>query len=178
MSSDSIEDRVRLVMSLATHSHRKFKQLEEWTGIGSDRWSAVSLGRQRPTAEMIETLCARFPEMTLWIATGRTDSENRQWNVHTALARRETDLFKVLKKQPVELTDADRLVLSSAHSLADGLSDSERKFARDMRAHIVALEDPGATIDRFESPIPSDGGLSVRRPAKKVGKTKIAHRGT
>ena len=174
MSSDSIEDRIRSVMNLAADSHRRFKQLEEWTAIGSDRWSAVSLGRQRPTAEMIEALCSRFPEMTLWIATGRTDPENRQWDVHTTLARRETDLFKVLKKQPVELTASDRLVLSSAHSLADGLNDSERKFARDMRADMGALEDPAVTIDRLESPLPPDGRSGIARPARKAAKTKTS----
>ncbi len=174
MSSDSIEDRIRLVMSLAAHSHRRFKQLEEWTAISSDRWSAVSLGRQRPTAEMIEALCSRFPEMTLWIATGRTDPENRQWDVHTTLARRETDLFKVLNKQPVELTVSDRLVLSSARFLADGLNDSERKFASDMRADMSALEDPAVTINRLESPLPRDGRPGIARPIRGATKTKIA----
>jgi hypothetical protein len=68
----SIDDRIRLFMNAVPDQARKFKQLEEWTGIPSDRWSAVSLGRQRPTTAMVEALCKEFQSLAMWITTGRS----------------------------------------------------------------------------------------------------------
>lgn len=128
-------------MELTTSKQRKFKQLEEWTGVASDRWSALSLGRQRPTAEMIEGLCKHFPELALWITTGTTDPENRQWDVETAQARRERSITKILKMKPEEISREDELVMMSEWKLASGLDDTERKFAKLLLLEIVSLNE-------------------------------------
>lgn len=73
--STSLTERALTLMAHVTNKQRKFKQLEEVTAIPADRWSALSLGRQRPTAEMIEALARAWPEHAFWLVTGMTDNE-------------------------------------------------------------------------------------------------------
>lgn len=75
MSTNTLANRMLEVIQAMTGSKRRFKELEELTGIPSDRWSAFSLGRQRPTAEMIESVCKEWPQFAFWIAIGITDPE-------------------------------------------------------------------------------------------------------
>ena len=76
MSTKNLADRMLVVIQAKTESKRRFKEMEELTGIPSDRWSAFSLGRQRPTAEMIEAVCKAWPQYAFWISLGITDPEN------------------------------------------------------------------------------------------------------
>ena len=152
-------------MELAAPKQRRFKQLEEWTGIASDRWSAVSLGRQRPTAEMIEALCTRYPEMALWLTTGRTDRTNMQWDARTAMARKSTNLFAVLQKGRVQLSEEDKLVLEAAMDIAQPLVDShERKAASDLKGDIAELLMTEAQANELQ-----DADLKFREATTQTG---------
>lgn len=123
----SVEDRVRSVMERAAPQQRRYKTLQEWTGIPSDRWSAVALGRQRPTAEMLGALCLRFKELTLWLMTGRDDPRNKQWNLDTFFARKELRLSAVLERDPsASLSYEEFCVLQSSSDLAESLQDIDR----------------------------------------------------
>jgi hypothetical protein len=67
----TLAERMLFALKATTPEARRYKVLEEATGIDADRWKAFSLGRQRPTAEMIEAFCVLNPELAFWIATGR-----------------------------------------------------------------------------------------------------------
>ncbi|GAB2899412.1 hypothetical protein GCM10027202_29150 [Microvirgula curvata] len=75
MSTTSLQGRLWLVIESEISSNRRFKELEERTGIPSDRWKALSLNRQRPTAEMIEAVCREWPQYAFWISTGVSDPD-------------------------------------------------------------------------------------------------------
>jgi len=125
--ADLVEQRVKLLMQRAAAQQRRYKTLQEWTGIPSDRWSAVALGRQRPTAEMLGALCRKFNELTLWLMTGKDDPRNKQWDLETFFARKELRLSAILEKPAgSELSIEEIYVLASSRQLATSLQDAER----------------------------------------------------
>lgn len=70
MSTSNLADRLLLLIKMSTQEHRRYKELEEKTGIAADRWKAFALGRQRPTSEMIEAVGKMKPECCQWLLTG------------------------------------------------------------------------------------------------------------
>lgn len=146
--AELVEQRVKMLMTRAAPQQRRYKALQEWTGIPSDRWSAVALGRQRPTAEMLGAICRHFNELTLWLMTGRDDPRNKQWNLETFFARKELRLSAILEKQPgSELSLEEISVLSSSLQLAKSLQDAERLECKRSASEINRLiesapEDP------------------------------------
>ncbi|MCD4500164.1 hypothetical protein [Chromobacterium vaccinii] len=75
MSTISLQGRLWLVIESEISSNRRFKELEGRTGIPADRWKALSLNRQRPTAEMIEAICKEWPQYAFWLSTGVSDPD-------------------------------------------------------------------------------------------------------
>lgn len=69
---DNLPSRLLYIAAQLFPAYRRFKALEEKTGISSDRWKAFFLGRQRPTVEMIEGFGNAFPEYSEWLLTGQT----------------------------------------------------------------------------------------------------------
>lgn len=67
--------RLQAIIVEETTEYRRFKQLEERTGIQADTWKSWYHGRQRPTADMIESVSKEWPEYAFWLATGTTDSD-------------------------------------------------------------------------------------------------------
>lgn len=74
MSTGNLQARMILVIKKMTGERRRFKELEELTSIPADRWKAFSLGRQRPTSEMIEGIGRLWPKYAFWLVTGIEDS--------------------------------------------------------------------------------------------------------
>lgn len=70
---------------------KRFKQLEELTGIGARRWNAFSLGSQQPTIEMVEAVCKAWPQHAFWLATGIEDSSTG----HTNPEMRESNRYEI-----------------------------------------------------------------------------------
>lgn len=64
------------MLRAVTSERRRYKELEEWTGIPATNWQSAAKGKQKPTAVMIEALSRRWPKYAFWIATGLTDPEN------------------------------------------------------------------------------------------------------
>ena len=67
MSTDTLADRMLFLIQKTTKEHRRYKELEEKTSVAADRWKAFALGRQRPTAEMIEALGKLTPQYSQWL---------------------------------------------------------------------------------------------------------------
>ncbi|WP_043798058.1 hypothetical protein ACLSSQ_11235 [Azospira sp. APE16] len=71
-------ERLLMVVAAKTNPLRKYKELEEMTGINATSWRDVCLERKRATAEHLEAIGRLWPEYSLWLLTGRTQSESGQ----------------------------------------------------------------------------------------------------
>jgi hypothetical protein len=90
-SIPSLSTRLLSLIDVKVSGGKRFKQLEELTGIGARRWNAFSLGNQQPTIEMIEAVSKLWPQHAFWLATGIEDSTCG----HTDPALRETKNYDV-----------------------------------------------------------------------------------
>lgn len=111
--SSTISERLHHLINTLTTASRRHKQLEEETGIPKDRWTAFAAGRQRPTAEMIEAIGRRYPDLCLWLITGDADPANSQYDPETHIARKKYDWRTLIKKEPRDLTEEEMKVLMS-----------------------------------------------------------------
>lgn len=125
--SSTVASRLLEVIEKTTAKHRRNKQLSELTGIDSERWSAFSLGRQRPTAEMLEGISRAFPSLCLWLMTGRDDKANAQYDVDTYAALKTHNLSELLKKEPIDLTEDEMRVISVEDERMKAASSTENR---------------------------------------------------
>jgi hypothetical protein len=65
-----MRERIIELIEATTTPHKRFKELEEWTGVPSDSWRKFVAGKQRATSEMIEGLGKKFPDCCEWLLTG------------------------------------------------------------------------------------------------------------
>ncbi|WP_308924614.1 hypothetical protein [Janthinobacterium sp. J1-1] len=72
-SLKTIFDRFQALISAKTHEARRFKELEEVSGIAAVSWRKAFTKGQRPTAEMIESVSKVWPEYAFWLVTGTPD---------------------------------------------------------------------------------------------------------
>jgi hypothetical protein len=76
MSSNTfstIRSRLLEVIKHGTDEARRFKSLEEMTGISGATWRTFWNRTGSPSGEMIEAIATRWPQYAFWIATGATD---------------------------------------------------------------------------------------------------------
>ncbi len=66
------------VVTAKTEPHRKFKHMEELTGVKAASWKAVCEGRQRANEEHFEAIGAAWPEYSLWLLTGKIKARIEQ----------------------------------------------------------------------------------------------------
>jgi len=72
---NTIQERLRAVIEEETDERGRFAELEKLTQISANSWKSFWHGRQRPTCEMIEAACMRWPQYAFWLATGITDAK-------------------------------------------------------------------------------------------------------
>lgn len=72
---DTIQTRLRAAIETVTDERGRFAELEKLTKVSANSWKSFWHGRQRPTCDMIEAICARWPHYAFWIATGITDAK-------------------------------------------------------------------------------------------------------
>lgn len=72
---NTIQERLRAVIEVKTDERGRFAELEKLTGISANSWKSFWHGRQRPTCEMIEAACMRWPQYAFWLGTGITDAK-------------------------------------------------------------------------------------------------------
>lgn len=66
----SIRGRMKAVIEPNTDPKRRFKQLEDRTGIKAESWTSVWHERQRPTEEMIQHIARLWPQHAYWLVMG------------------------------------------------------------------------------------------------------------
>lgn len=69
----TLTQRFNAIIDFVTTSTRRWKELEELTGISTHSWQKAYLGKQRPTAEMLEAVCQHWPDFAFWLMTGLTN---------------------------------------------------------------------------------------------------------
>lgn len=73
---DTINDRMLLIINEKTNERRRWKELEELSGIAATSWQNFDRERQRAMGEMIEAVSRAWPQHAFWLATGLTDPES------------------------------------------------------------------------------------------------------
>lgn len=76
--TSAIRARVAAVVTAKTEPHRKFKHMEELTGVKAASWKAVCEGRQRANEEHFEAIGHCWPEYSLWLMVGKARPEMGQ----------------------------------------------------------------------------------------------------
>lgn len=71
----NINDRFRNLVMQVTSDSRRYKELEELTGISGSTWKTFWTRGGFPSAQMLEAINVKFPQYAFWLATGIKDSE-------------------------------------------------------------------------------------------------------
>ncbi|EEG06930.1 hypothetical protein [Pseudogulbenkiania ferrooxidans] len=72
---DTLGDRIMLIIKEKTSEVRRWKELEEISGIAATTWQSFGRARQRATSEMVEAVSKQWPQFAFWLVTGLTDPE-------------------------------------------------------------------------------------------------------
>jgi hypothetical protein len=70
----SVQDRLCAIIDAETSSTRRWKELEDMSGISRHSWQKTYAGDQRPTVQMLEATTATWPQYAFWLMTGITDA--------------------------------------------------------------------------------------------------------
>ena len=109
-----MKERLLAIIASEIDARKRFKELEDLSGISADSWKAVWHGRQRPTLEMAETIAQQWPDYAYWLACGATDPERGHIAPKTVESRypimrgqaqewatkEKQHMIKLLKQQP------------------------------------------------------------------------------
>jgi hypothetical protein len=136
--SNNLSERLLLLINIKVDAQRRFKEMEKKSGIGSDRWSAFSLGRQRPTAEMIEAAGKIWPEHAFWLLTGIEDqtyghlepSAKTKYESELARIEFEESLKKQLASDKIMSELADQTFINDLIVLKSEVKDKKVEDAR------------------------------------------------
>lgn len=71
-----MQHRVAELIDFVADSHRRFKHMEDLTGVKAANWKNTCSTRQRVTQEMVEAIGRVWPQYAYWLVTGKTDEEH------------------------------------------------------------------------------------------------------
>lgn len=66
----NINERLNHLIKIKVVGHRRFKELEDLTGISSESWRAFECGKQKPSAAMLVAVSNIWPNYAHWLMTG------------------------------------------------------------------------------------------------------------
>lgn len=69
-------ERFQAVIRHHTTDTRRWTELEKLSEIPAASWNRAFSGKQRPTADMLQTIARLWPEYIFWLMTGVTDAEH------------------------------------------------------------------------------------------------------
>lgn len=76
---ENITERVKY---LIRYYMANYKAFEDFTGVSASKWRDLDRGKTKSaTIEMLEALCATWPEFTCWIVTGSTTLSRNQTSI-------------------------------------------------------------------------------------------------
>lgn len=71
-----MRERIMQIIDAVVPVHRRFKALEELSGVRAQTWRSIYEGRQRATEQAILALCKHWPKYAYWLVTGTTDEDH------------------------------------------------------------------------------------------------------
>jgi len=80
----TIRDRLLSIIEREIPARKRFKDMEEISGISAQNWADMSRDRQRPTAAMIEFVAKKWPDYAYWLACGDSEPEYGNYAPKTA----------------------------------------------------------------------------------------------
>ena len=66
----NLNERMKALIDATTSSSRRYKELEESTGISAATWKTYYTRGTRPSADLLESLARHFPAYCEWLLTG------------------------------------------------------------------------------------------------------------
>jgi hypothetical protein len=136
----NLNERLLSLIKAYTQEGRKYKELEEQTGVPADRWKAFALGRQRPTSEMIEGAFKRWPKHAFWLGTGAQDDKYG----HTA-----PEGFGYPQAAPIDSQDATKIYFEKLVQTQSELADMNASFTNSIRPLGVDQSQDEIKVDRL-----------------------------
>jgi transcriptional regulator with XRE-family HTH domain len=71
----SLHHRLKILITSETQESRRFKELEERTGVSAATWKTYWNRGTRPSAELLEAIITAWPDYALWLVTGVDEPE-------------------------------------------------------------------------------------------------------
>lgn len=120
-----IARRMRRLIETKITEHRRFKALEDLSGISAEAWRAFWNDRQKPSSEMVAALAREWPQYAFWLATGVTDPD------YGHVAPTAVDGYTVLKgkEQPATTAEFKYLIQLQQAEPTDEMELLEQKKA-------------------------------------------------
>ncbi|QOY94742.1 hypothetical protein IM543_02165 [Massilia sp. UMI-21] len=138
---DTIQSRLRAVIEAATDERGRFAELEKLTKVSANSWKSFWHGRQRPTCDMIEAICVRWPHYAFWIATGITDAKYGHVNERGEASFPEKRRARRKKAEEYwELAGSMRAWRSHCEANPDAADDSDGVMERNDAISLLELE--------------------------------------
>lgn len=139
----NINERFRKLVMLITSDNRRYRELEELTGISGSTWKTFWTRGGFPSAQMLEAINVQFPQYAFWLATGIKDSEYGHLSPDMLNTNEILDLSEftskedAIKKQALSklLTDATRNVFLNQLKINELWSRYEHKHLIDINAY-------------------------------------------
>lgn len=89
-----IRDRIKEIVDTVVPRHRRFKALEELSGLQAQTWRSIYEGRQRATEEAILALCKNWPKYAYWLGTGMTDEDHGHSSPILERVKRDSEMLR------------------------------------------------------------------------------------
>ncbi len=70
----NLHERLKAIIEAATNPNRRYKELEEFSGITAATWKTYWTRGTRPSSEMIEAIGNKFPQYCEWLLTGKVQA--------------------------------------------------------------------------------------------------------
>lgn len=102
LEGGDMRDRIKEVIDTVVPRHRRFKALEELSGVYAQTWRSIYEGRQRATEAAILALCKNWPKYAYWLGTGMTDEEHGHSSPVLERAKRDREMLRKSEKLRLE----------------------------------------------------------------------------
>ncbi|WP_150790750.1 hypothetical protein [Pandoraea iniqua] len=89
-----MRERIIEIIDTVVPTHRRFKALEELSGVRAQTWRSIYEGRQRATEEAFLALCKHWPQYAFWLGTGMTDEDHGHSSPVLERAARDRDTLR------------------------------------------------------------------------------------
>jgi len=133
MNDYNIADRMQAIIDATTSEGRRFKTLEELSGIAAVSWRKAYLRGQRPTAEMIEAIAKAWPQFAFWLTTGISDPD------YGHIAPASTGSFTVVKGKELQYSTREFQALIAKRDKEPQSDEARDELRRQIEDEVFEL---------------------------------------